>query len=79
MTRKELYKEIVALNLQEEVKKTFGDNYTRVSNIKLQSFIDDVHASLDSEGECCFMRLIEVLAKKKILLKSEVRYITELL
>ena len=33
MTRKELYRKIKELNLQDEVKKVYGDNYTRVVKV----------------------------------------------
>lgn len=39
MTRKELYRKIKELNLQDEVKKVYGDNYTRVGNIELAHII----------------------------------------
>ena len=39
MTRKELYNKVKSLNLAEEVKKVFGDNYTRVSNADLEQLI----------------------------------------
>ena len=39
MTRKELYRKIKELNLQDEVKKVYGDNYTRVGNIELAYII----------------------------------------
>ena len=40
MTRKEIYAKIKELNLSEEVKKQFGDNYTRVPNDKLEALIN---------------------------------------
>lgn len=40
MTRKEIYAKIKELNLSEEVKKHFGDNYTRVSSDKLEALIN---------------------------------------
>lgn len=40
MTRKEIYAKIKELNLSEEVKKKFGDNYTRVSSDKLEALIN---------------------------------------
>ena len=39
MTRKEIYSKIKSMNLAEEVKKTYGDNYTRVSSKNLEEFI----------------------------------------
>lgn len=40
-TRKELYNEIVKSNLQEEVKKRFGRNYTQVGNENLEIVIKE--------------------------------------
>ena len=40
MTRKEIYAKIKEFNLSEEVKKQFGDNYTRVPSDKLEALIN---------------------------------------
>lgn len=82
MKRKQLYNEITSLGLQEEVKNRYGKNYTLVSNADLQKVIDEVHKGLDKLhkggfgvncGSIC--KLVDILAKKKILLKSEVEAI----
>ena len=39
MNRKELYAKVKELNLQEEIKKKYGENYTRVSNAELAFII----------------------------------------
>lgn len=39
MTRKELYNEINRLGIADQVKKCYGDNYTRVSSDKLECLI----------------------------------------
>ena len=39
MSRKELYAKVKELNLQEEIKKKYGDNYTRVGNTELEAII----------------------------------------
>ena len=39
MNRKELYAKVKELNLQEEIKKKYGENYTRVSNAALAFII----------------------------------------
>lgn len=74
MNRKELYAEIKSLNLQEEVKNRFGDNYTRISNADLQALVDEIHASMNRQHKSVHAldKLVEILAKKKILLKSEI-------
>lgn len=82
MNRKQLYNEITSLGLQEEVKSKYGKNYTMCSNADLQKVIDEVHKGLDKLhkggfgvncGSIC--KLVDILAKKKILLKSEVEAI----
>ncbi len=82
MNRKQLYNEITSLGLQEEVKSRYGKNYTQCSNADLQKVVDEVHAGLDklhsggfgvNYGSIC--KLVDILAKKKILLKSEVEAI----
>lgn len=77
MSRKELYAKVKELNLQEEIKKKYGDNYTRVGNTELEAIIAnttrEVKGSCDKGCKCD--KLIEVLKKKHILLDSEVAYI----
>lgn len=76
MTRKELYNEIKAMNLQDEVIATYGKNFTQCTNFQLETIISGAKDGLDEDdGECAFLRLIEVLQKKNILLKSEIKYI----
>lgn len=84
MTRKELYEEIKSLKLQGEIKAKFGDNYTRISNKDLEKVVTKAKEALNPVKEVIpktvasnkvLNKLIEVLAKKNILLKSEVYYI----
>ena len=82
MSRKELYAKVKELNLQEEIKKKYGDNYTRVGNTKLEAIIAKHTAKTPTTrvkggcGKSCKCdKLIEVLKKKHILLDSEVTYI----
>lgn len=78
MNRKELYNEIKSLGLQDEVKAVTGDNYTRASNEQLKTIIDNAVAGLkcnSNVNNSAFNKLVEILAKKKILLKSEVNAI----
>jgi hypothetical protein len=49
MERKELYAKIQQLGLQEEVKKTYGKNYTMVSNDNLEQIIWNYDATLASK------------------------------
>lgn len=82
MSRKELYAKVKELNLQEEIKKKYGDNYTRVGNIELEAIIAKHTAKTliteEVKGGCSKSKgdkLIEVLKKKHILLDSEIAYI----
>ena len=83
MNRKEIYAKVKELNLQEEIKKKYGDNYTRVSNTKLEAIIANHTAETLTPRrvkggcgkDCKCNKLIEVLKKKHILLDSEVAYI----
>lgn len=85
MNRKELYAKVKELNLQEEIKKWYGDNYTRVGNAELAKMIakhtapkvekSKVAGKVASSNGCKCDKLIEVLKKKHILLDSEVSYI----
>lgn len=88
MTRKELYNHITSLGLQDEVKAQCGKNYTMCSNVQLEKIVTGALKGLKAatkpakkaksdkpkEHTSCggFNKLVEVLAKKKILLKSEV-------
>lgn len=45
MNRKELYDKVVELNLQEEVKKVCGRNYTQASNSVLEEVIRKAEAA----------------------------------
>ena len=83
MSRKEIFAKVKELNLQEEIEKKYGDNYTRVSNTKLEAIIAKHTAKTPTTGRikdscdkgCKCDKLIEVLRKKHILLDSEVTYI----
>ena len=78
MTRKELYDQITSLQLKDEVKARFGKHYTNCSNAQLESLITDVLNSMPSKPckvEDVLFKLIAVLEKKRILLKSEVKEI----
>ena len=84
MTRKEIYEEIKSLKLQGEIKAKFGCSYTNVSNEYLEKVVNQAKAALNPVNEVIpktvssnkvLNKLIEVLSKKNILLKSEVYYI----
>lgn len=87
MNRKEIYAKIKEYNLAGVIKDTLKENYTRVPSATLESFISE-HVSLHSNKsevvkneemvsseKTPLAKLVEVLHKKHILLKSEVDYI----
>lgn len=87
MNRKEIYAKIKEYNLAEAIKKTFHENYTRIPSANLECFISDYVTSHGEEPEVVkvkhkdtvekssLVKLVEILQKKHILLKSEVDYI----
>ena len=81
MNRKELYAKIKKFNLQKEIEICYGDNFTRVSNLQLKLVIDKYICNKKNEEAVKekpknpIAKLIEVLRKKHILLKSETDYI----
>ena len=87
MNRKEIYAKIEEYNLAGVIKDTLKENYTRIPNATLESFISE-HVTLHgkkpevvknegmvSSEKTPLAKLVEVLHKKHILLKSEVDYI----
>lgn len=87
MNRKEIYAKIKEYNLAEAIKKTFHENYTRIPSANLECFISDYVSSRgeelkvindnhkDAVEKSSLVKLVEILQKKHILLKSEVDYI----
>lgn len=59
------------MNLQEEVKARYGKNYTQCTNEQLNEVVTSVYKSTPCEANA-FQKLVDVLVKKRILLKSEV-------
>lgn len=80
--RKKLYNKIKELGLQAKVVEAYGVNYTNVPNSELVRIIEiyttpeeeDIPNDVNTKK---FNRLVEVLLKKRILLKSEFDYIME--
>ena len=83
MTRKEIYAKIKELNLSEEVKKKFGDNYTRVPSDKLEALINSkvskektlpiqkVMIKNTSSAVAALFYLSSLLLAKKVITKAE--------
>lgn len=82
MTRKEIYAKIKELNLSEEVKKKFGDNYTRVSSDKLEALINSKASKKKTlpiqkvmikktNAEAALFYLSSLLLSKKVITRAE--------
>jgi hypothetical protein len=82
MTRKEIYAKIQELNLQDEVKKNFGDNYTRVPSDKLEALINsktakktlpiqEVMIKNETNTEAALFYLSSLLLSKKVITRAE--------
>lgn len=80
MDRKKLYNQITSLGLQNEVKTTYGKNYTQCTNAQLAAVVsgatkifEDAVKVIPTKVESnSFQKLVEILQRKKILLNSEV-------
>ena len=82
MTRKEIYAKIKELNLSEEVKKQFGDNYTRVPSDKLEALINSKTSKKKTlpiqkvmikktNAEAALFYLSSLLLAKKVITRTE--------
>ena len=82
MTRKEIYAKIKELNLSEEVKKQFGDNYTRVPSDKLEALINSKTSKKKTlpiqevkikrtNTEAALFYLLSLLLSKKVITRAE--------
>jgi hypothetical protein len=82
MTRKEIYAKIKELNLSEEVKKKFGDNYTRVPSDKLEALISSKTSKKKTlpiqevkikrtNAEAALFYLSSLLLSKKVITRAE--------
>lgn len=76
MNRKELYAQIVKLNLQSKVVEKYGKNYTNCKTDELRTIVENATKKEIKKPVCCSdnkMRvLLDILKKKHILLSSEV-------
>lgn len=89
MNRKEVYEVIKKMNLQEVVKKIYNKNYTNVPTDALLQVIANAQSFIPSQVEedgfdigfepCALdykiNTLVDILFKKRLLLKSEVKAI----
>lgn len=88
MTRKQIYSKLYLLNIQEEAKKKYGKNFTQCTNEQLISLINKAENIITQKTKSksyenssivitddSFKKLVDILAKKRILLDSEVKEI----
>ena len=90
MKRKELYAQIVKLNLQNKVKEKYGVNYTNCKNDELITVIASTKVvskdatkkltkDAESKNTCCFDKkfniLVNILKERHLLLPSDVEKI----
>lgn len=74
LSRKDIYTIIVENSLQDVIKITFGKNYTNVSTAELKSVLEDFEPKTEKSDTCApLKKLVEILKKKHLLLKSEVK------
>lgn len=86
MSRKELYAQIVKLNLQDKVKEKWGTNYTNCKNAELLEVINgainktkSTKAKAVTKGSECSCKkletLVNILKERHLLLQSDVEKI----
>lgn len=83
MSRKELYAQIVKLNLQGKVKEKYGVNYTNCKSTDLLEVINKaLEVSEKTKTKCSvsinnkkFETLVNILKERHLLLKSDVEKI----
>lgn len=86
MTRKQIYGKLYLLNIQEEAKKKYGKNFTQCTNEQLINLINKAQSTTVQTTKSksyeknpvvitddSFKKLVNILAKKRILLDSEVK------
>ena len=83
MSRKELYAQIVKLNLQGKVKEKYGVNYTNCKSAELLAVINKtLEVNKKTKTKCSvptnnkkFETLVNILKERHLLLKSDVEKI----
>lgn len=84
-TRPSLYARIKELGLQDAIKEEFGRNYTQVSTVDLEEFIqdNDVPENNDEEApeglEAAFRLLVEYLEEAEVITEGESEHVLEIL
>lgn len=88
MNRQELYRKVKELGIAKEIEKKFGQNFTRVSNENLESFIKSYTAKkvksapkkkVDKTVAKLFIKLVSLLQLKKYLTAAEADEVLKML
>ena len=86
MSRKELYKKVKELNAADAIMKRFGDNFTRISNAKLEDFLKNFGKKKAApknkknvEDKVVIVKLLSILQAKKVLTAKEAEEVASLL
>lgn len=81
MNRRELYKQIINLDLHKEVKRIYGVNYTNCRNVELEALIKKTlnekakkvkKSNSTSNLEYKFNMLVDILKSRHLLLQPDV-------
>lgn len=79
MNRKEIYAQIVKLNLQAKVVEKYGKNYTNCKTEDLKAIVVNTTKKVVKKTTCCsdkkMKALLDILQKKHLLLASEIETI----
>lgn len=90
MQRQELYRKIKELGIAKKIEEKFHQNFTRVSNAKLESFIKEFTAKANKVAKKSFVvavskvnivmvNLVSTLQAKRILTATEADNILKML
>lgn len=90
MQRQELYRKIKELGIAKKIEEKFHQNFTRVSNAKLESFIKEFTTKANkadkkssvvavSKGNIVMVNLVSTLQAKRILTATEADNILKML
>lgn len=87
MTRKAMYSKVKSMGLAEEIKKVFGKNFTNVSNIDLECFINKVTTKCSNSSKVTkkaapdfktvVVRIVSTLQGNKLIDKKDAEFIMQ--
>lgn len=87
MTRKAMYSKVKSMGLAEEIKKVFGKNFTNVSNIDLECFINKATIKCSNSSKTVkkaapdfktvVVRIVSTLQGNKLIDKKDAEFIMQ--